>query len=220
MVYYLGSKPTLRHYANTKLLDGDPHKIEVADTTPDAGFDLNTASTYPANQGRPIRTEYVPTRIEWQEKAPVPDVQTQHGMMVVSERFRTIVEQVEGGVHQFIPVSYFDRSGSVVAQRYYFVACNRLDSVDRVHSTMVLVKSHLWRPARDLVRQNRLDEIPIGFDIDAKPKIVFSNAQIGDKHAWGDKFLPLSGPFLSDALGEALIAESFSGIAIPKGEAV
>jgi hypothetical protein len=60
----LGSRTTLPHYANTKLLDGDPHKITVADTTPDFGFDLRTASTYPANQGRPrvLRT-YQPDRM-------------------------------------------------------------------------------------------------------------------------------------------------------------
>jgi hypothetical protein len=217
VVYYLGSTTTLAHYANTKVLDGDPHKIEVADTTPDPGFDLNTASTYPANQGRPIRTENVPTRIEWQENAPVADVLTEHGMIVVPERFREIVERFEPGVHQFLPVAYVDRKGNVLAQRYYFIACNRLDSVDREHSTMILSKGMRWRPASDLVRRNRLDEIPAGFDADAKPKIVFNNAQIGDKHAWSDMFLPLVAPYLSDAQAEALIEENFTGIAIPKG---
>jgi len=219
MVYYLGSTPTLAHYANTKILDGDPRKIEVADTTPDPGFDLNTASTYPANQGRPIRTENVPTRIEWQENAPVADVLTEHGMIVVPERFREIVEQFEPGVHQFLPVAYVDRKGNVLAQRYYFIACNRLDSVDREHTTMVLYKG-MWIPASDLIRRNRLNEIPPGFDVEAKPQIVFSNAQIGNKHAWSDMFLPLAGPKLSDALAEALILENFTGIAVPKGEVV
>jgi hypothetical protein len=158
MVYYLGSRTTLPHYANTKLLDGDPHKITVADTTPDFGFDLRTASTYPANQGRPVRTENVPSRIEWQEKAPVPDVTTQHGMIVVSGRFREIVDQFEPGVHQFLPVRYVDEQANVLAERYYFITCNRLDSVDRIRTTMILHKG-MWKPAADLARRRRMDEI-------------------------------------------------------------
>ena len=219
MVYYLGSTNTLPHYANTKLLDGDPRKITVADSTPDPGFDLRSASTYPANQGRPVRTENVPTRIEWQESAPIPDVLTEHGTIVVSERFREIVEQFEAGVHQFLPVSYFDRSGKILARRHYFIAGNRLDSVDRKHTTMILFRGRRWNTALVV---GRLDpsQIPPDFDTNADPKIVFSNAQIGSKHAWNDMFMPLDGPYLSDALAEALIKENFTGIAIPKGEAV
>lgn len=220
MVYYLGSKNTLPHYAKTKLLNGDPQKIEVSDTTPDAGFDVNTASSYPANQGRWIRPECVPTRIEWQENGPVPDVQTQHGMIVVPERFREIVEQFEPGVHQFLPVTYVDRDHSHMADRFYFVAGNRVDSVDREHTKMVLSKGHLWRPVKDLIRLNRFNEIPEGFDVEASPKIVFNNAQIGNRHVWSDKFLPLNGPKVSDPLAEALLAQEFTGIALSAAESV
>lgn len=219
VVYYLGSTTTLAHYANTKVLDGDPYKIEVADTTPDPGFDINAASTYPANQGRPIRTENVPTRIEWQEKAPVADVLMEHGMIVVPERFREIVEQFEPGVHQFLPVAYVDRQGNVLAQRYYFIACNRLDSIDREHSTMILFKGRRWSTALDIQGVDPT-QTPSDFDVDAEPKLVFNNAQVGGKHAWSDMFLPLVAPYLSDALAEALIEENFTGIAISKGEAV
>jgi hypothetical protein len=161
----------------------------------------------------------VPTRIEWQENAPVPDIDTQHGMIVVPERFREIVEQFEPRAHQFLPVTYVDRKGNGLAERYYFVACNRIDSVDREHSTMILYKG-MWIPAADLVRLNRMNEIPAGFDVSAKPKIVFNNAKVGNRHAWSDMFLPLSGPKLADELAEALIEEKFAGALIPKAEAV
>ena len=220
MVFYLGDKTTLGHYANTELLDGDPHKIEVADTTPDAGFDANSARAYPANQGRPVRTEHVPTRIEWQELAPVPDVEIQHGMVVVPERFREIVEQFEPGVHQFLPVAYIDRAGEFLAQRYYFVPCNRLDSVDRVNTTGFV----LWRNARWMAVGHVMllmpESLPEGVNPSLPPKMVFSAAQIGDKHAWCDMYMPLTGPKLSDALGAALQAEHFSGIALPQAETV
>lgn len=219
MVYYLGSTNTLPHYANTKLLDGNPHQIAVADTTPDAGFDLRTASTYPANQGRPILTENVPTRIEWQEDAPVPDVLTQHGMIVISERVREIIEQIESGVHQFLPVAYLDRNGNSLADRYYFIACNRLDSVDREHSTMILFNGRRWNTALVVGRIDS-SQIPPGFDIDATPKLVFNSAGIGERHAWSDMFLPLVAPYISDALAKALIAEDFIGLALGEEEAV
>lgn len=218
MVYSLGSKPTLGHYARQETLDGDVSKIEVADKTPDAGFDANTASTYPAGQGRPILTQHVFTKIEWQESGPVPDVETVRGLLVVSDRFREIVEQFEPKVHQFLPVSYLDRAGAVLAKRYVFVACNRLDSVDRAHTTMLLSKGMRWRPARDIARR-RPEEIPPGFDLNAAPKLVFNNSQIGDKHAWSDMFL-IYGPYFSDALGAALEVENLTGILLQKEEAV
>lgn len=218
MVYSLGSKPTLGHYAQQKTLDGDVFKIEVADKTPDAGFDANTASTYPARQGRPIQPQHVFTKVEWQESGPVPDVETVCGLLVVSDRFREIVEKLEPGVHQFLPVDYVDGHGAILAKRYVFVACNRIDSVDRVHTTMILFKGMRWTPATDLVGW-KPEEIPPGFDVKAKPKLVFNNAQIGGKHAWSDMFL-IYGPYLSDALGAALEAEHFTGISLQNEEAV
>jgi len=217
MVYALGSLPTLGHYSNQDTLDGDVFKIEVADKTADAGFDANTAATYPARQGRPILPEHVFTRVEWQESGPVPDVETVRGMLVVSDRFREIVEKFEPGVHQFLPVDYVDGHGAGLAKRYVFVACNRIDSIDRAQTTMVLFKG-LWVPARDLDR--RKQEIPPGIDVNAEPRLVFNNAQIGGRHAWSDMFLPLYGPFLSDALAMALQAERFTGIALGKQESV
>lgn len=122
MVYALGSLPTLGHYSNQETLDGDVFKIEVADKTADAGFDANTAATYPARQGCPILTQNVSTKIEWQESSPVPDIETVHGALVVSEKFRQIVERFEPGIHQFLPVNYLDRQGMVLVKRYVFVA--------------------------------------------------------------------------------------------------
>lgn len=75
-----------------------------------------------------------------------------------------------------------------------------------------------WTPATDLVGW-KPEEIPPGFDVKAKPKLVFNNAQIGGKHAWSDMFL-IYGPYLSDALGAALEAEHFTGISLQKEEAV
>lgn len=217
-MYYLGSEPTLGHYAGIEPLDGDVSKIEVADKTPDAGFSPHTASSYPTSQGRPIITEHAPTKVEWQETGPVPDIEVVRGMLVVPPHFREIVEQFEPGIHQFLPVDFLDRNGALLAKRYFFVACNRIDSVDRAHTTMILSKGARWRPAQEVARR-RPEDISPGFDVNVAPKLVFSNEKIGNKHAWCDMFL-MFGTYLSDALGSALEAENFSGIVLKKGEAV
>jgi hypothetical protein len=62
-------------------------------------------------------------------------------MIVVSGRFREIVDQFEPGVHQFLPVRYVEQA-NVLAERY-FITCNRLDSVDRIRTTMILHKG-MW----------------------------------------------------------------------------
>jgi hypothetical protein len=62
-------------------------------------------------------------------------------MIVVSGRFREIVDQFEPGVHQFLPVRYVDEQANVLAERYYFITCNRLDSVDRIRTTMILPRA-------------------------------------------------------------------------------
>jgi hypothetical protein len=219
MVYSLTSQPTLGHEAGKKALDGDVSRIEVADKTPDAGFDANTASTYPTRQGRPVRTDHVPTRVEWQERGAVPDVDSVRGLLAVPPRFQEIVEQFEPGVHLFLPVDYLDRKGTVLARRCFFVACNRIDSVDRARTTMVLVDGAVWMPAKSLVGW-KPEKIPAGFDVNVAPKLVFNNAQIGGKHAWSDMFLPLYGPYLSEALGAALEAAHFTGVSFQRYEAV
>lgn len=214
-MYYLGSKPTLGHYSGIEPLDGDMSKIEVADKTPDVGFSPHRA---PTCQGRPILTDHIPTKVEWQESGPVSDVETVRGVLVVPKRFCEIVNQLEPNIHQFPPVDFLDPKGAFLAKRYFFIVCNRLDSVDRKNTTLILADGRLWMPASDIARRWP-EKIPNGFDVKAKPKLVFSNAQIGNKHAWCDKFL-LHGPYLSDALGSALEVENFTGISLKQGEAV
>ncbi|MEW5683900.1 MAG: DUF1629 domain-containing protein [Pseudomonadota bacterium] len=219
-VYFLGTKPTLGHYAGYKLLDGDVSKIEVADKTPDAGFDLNTASTYPCYQGRAVKTDFVPTKIEYQEKGPLPDANKAFGLLTFAERFRDVVEVIEPGVHQFLPVDYFDRKGAPLGRQHIFVAGNRLDSVHRERSNMVLVKGMRWCPPSDIAGRapDPRDVVLPHIDMAAPGALVFSNQKVGDKHAWCDMFM-LSGPNLSDALGAALQAENLTGIHLEKCEA-
>jgi hypothetical protein len=78
-----------------------------------------------------------------------------------------------------------DRTGQFLEHRYFLVVCNRLDSLDRSQTTMVLFRGMMWRPASDLDPE----ELPPGTDRSATPKMVFNAAQIGSAHLWFDKHL-------------------------------
>ncbi len=212
MVYYLGYQTVGEYKVNIRNLDGDPQKIEAVDTTPDDGLSI---IRHPTTSGRPIKTEFVPTKIQWQDKQPVPDVDQPFGMLSVPDRFKEIVEQIEPGVHQFLPVEFVDVAGNHLAHRWFFIVCNRLDSVDREHTTMVLANGKLWMPERNLPAEER----SVTFDPNLEPKLVFNDGQIGTMQAWHDKF-DLYGPFVSDALGQALLETNLSGISLSKAESV
>lgn len=132
-----------------------------------------------------------------------------HRNLTVPDRFKEIVEQLKPGVHQFLPVEFVDVEGNHLAHRWFFIVCNRIDSVDREHTTMVLANGKLWMPERNLPAAER----SVTFDPNLEPKLVFNEGQIGTMHVWHDKF-DLYGPFVSDALGKELLNASLTGISL------
>jgi hypothetical protein len=112
----------------------------------------------------------------------------------VSERAREFIEGFEPGVHQFLPVDYFDRQERFLERRHFLIVCNRIDSLDRKHSRMRLVKDIMWSP-----------------DGVTDPKIVFNRSQCGNAHLWVDKHL-MGGPWISDELAEELKGIGLSGL--------
>jgi hypothetical protein len=43
----------------------------------------------------------------------------------ISERAKALIEQLEPGRHQFLPIDYERKNGTLVERRYMFVICNR-----------------------------------------------------------------------------------------------
>lgn len=95
------------------------------------------------------------------------------------------------------------------------VVCNRLDSMDRKHTTLVLAGSGMWMPGREVPRK----EWPPNFNPDVKGKFVFSEPQIGVHHLWYDKH-SIYGPYLSDKLADALVEAGISGIKLDRQESI
>lgn len=213
MVYGLNIKPTQGYYVEVDALDGDLSKVEILDSTPDGGLPLNRS--YVFSSGRAVVPDHMPTRMQWADRHghSVPDFD--NGLVLnVSEQARELIEEFDPGVHQFVPVDYYNQAGELLEKRYFLIVCNRLDSLDRDQTTMVLLRGMVWMPARDVDPS----ELPPGTDVSKPPEMVFSNAQIGDAHLWWDKHLR-AGPFISDALADALEGAGMSGLKLSESRA-
>lgn len=196
------------------LLDGNISAIRTIDRTPDGGVSFESL-----NAGRHCNTESFPTRMRWKggKDQPILDFDRAH-LINVSERAKALIEEWEPGVHQFVPVDFVDAKGDVLERRYALVICNRLDSVDREHTTFVLRRGKAWRAASDLAARGEFDEIPPRVDPSKPSKIVFNRAQIGRAHLWRDKHIDMGGPFVSDAFAAALRRSDLTGLDIkPEG---
>lgn len=135
-VYYLGLKDAAYNTREIDVLDGDYKKVEVIDPTPDGGMRFSYGFQF--KSGRPIKTDNLPTKFRYKSKLPVLDYETRYGMILVSDRFREIIEKFEHGRHQFFPVEYVGAKNAHITNMWIMIVCTRLDSVDREHTTMKL----------------------------------------------------------------------------------
>ncbi|MEI2296690.1 imm11 family protein [Ensifer sp. MJa1] len=189
MVYFLSHKNEEIYSYSMTALDGDVDKIRPVDLTRDVGVRVRAGYAY---AGRPYEKEHVPTCIELEgPKRTITDIYSGYGLFV-DEKFRLAVEKLEPNVHQFFPIDLVWKDGSHAAHRYWFVPCNRLDSVDRAKTTFEF--RGLW-------------------DIFGGPDklLVFSRSQIGSHHAWIDKYIHAPMPLISEALKAELEAAGVTG---------
>lgn len=189
MVYFLSHKNEEIYGYSMKALDGDVDKIQPADLTRDVGVRIRANYVY---AGRPYETDHVPTRIELEgPKRMITGVYSGYGLFV-DEKFKLAVEKLEPKVHQFFPIEFVWRDGSHAADRYWFVPCNRLDSVDREKTTFEF--RGLW-------------------DIFGGPdkQLVFSRSRIGSHHVWIDKYIHAPTPIISEILKAELDAAGVTG---------
>lgn len=198
MVYGLNIKPEHGYYVGVEALDGDISRIGVVDLTLDGGI---IGSAY--NMGRRVRTDFVPTKMRWCDRQghAIPDFDA-GWLLNVSNRAKDLIESLEPGVHQFLPVDYIDFNRRPLESRWFLIVCNRIDSVDRHHSRLRLEGGWMWTP-----------------DGVVDPKLVFNEKQASGYHLWRDKHL-ISGPFISDVLAERIQKEALTGIRLSRAESV
>jgi hypothetical protein len=158
-----------------------------------------------------VRTEYLPRRIRFDDESPAKDFHYIAGLDFVSAQARAAIEQFEPGMHQFEPVEYVRSDGALVEKRFVMFICQRLDSVDRAHTNMILYNSLIWITVEHAMRRYP-DIVPPGADVNSPPKKVFSLGQIGDAHMWRDIHIA-DQQYMSTALVEAIESAGLTGLA-------
>ena len=210
MVYGLNIVTPYDYNIGSEPLDGNlDEAARSVDRTPDGGAGLGGFRC-----GRSVKPELMPTKMRWQGGLrKIPDFDNSH-CINVSEQAKAIFESFEPGVHQFIPVDYYNGKSQLLEKRYFMIPCNRIDSLDHERTTFVLKHyPHLsrWVPVADLVRWGEADLIPPHLPHDIQSKFVFNSAQIGRHHMWCDKFGP-EGPWLSDEVAHAIRNAGLTGV--------
>ncbi|MBT2245854.1 hypothetical protein JQK15_20285 [Sphingobium sp. BHU LFT2] len=184
--------------------DGDK-LIEVADATPDGGLFFGHGRAHVS--GRRVQTDHLPKQMKARTNGIIPDYGQFYGLKIVTAAFRDIVERLEPGVHQFLPMQIVGARRSVIANMFFMVVCNRLDSVDRQETTLLPAHGIHWMPGREVPRE----QWPPDFDPNVKGRVVFNSSQIGAHHLWYDKHHG-NGPFMSDKLAETLRSAGMTGM--------
>lgn len=170
-----------------------------------------------AASGFRVSTDYLPTKVRFDDTRTPLDIDTFDGLTFVSPRAKDLIERLEPGIHQFEPVEYVRSDGTHIADMFVLFVCQRLDTMDREHTNMIL-SPHYWRPAKDVARR-KPELVPPGTDLDAPARMVFNAPQIGHAHLWRDKHI-MPTIYASDTLVEAIKADGLTGFGGSKQEVV
>lgn len=202
MVYYLGYKNVGEKYPDFDFVDFDFKDALAIDRTR-SGHELKRTGVDAFQSGLLISPDHVPNRARWSSRSAPVDYVTLRGSSCISPRMKAIIEQFEPDAHQFFPLTVVNKTGDVIAERWLWVVCNRIDSVDRERTNLFLKHGMTWRA-----------------DGVEKPKLVFSLAQIGRCHFWRDKHLDSGNLICSDQAGVALAAANLTSLKLTQKETV
>lgn len=198
MVYQLVAGKTLveieTHQADyINCVDGDFNQTFLIDLIDDGARRVRHGSF---DSGLPIKQDNLPTVLarahphkqELSDYYPAPK-----NAAYVSECFRSLVEKLEPGIHQFFPMTV-KSNGAEIGLLYYFVVGNRIDGLD--HSACV-------PPIRPGDRLYSPTYTP-------SDKRVFNREKIKSKHLWHE--MRDLKTWISDDFREAIFAEGLTGI--------
>jgi hypothetical protein len=156
--------------SQNKPLDGDPKLIEVAPTVEAKWFHRARSAL---NYGVPVKPKSIMTRFRW-HGAPPDDVHRWGHYFLVSERFRTIVEQFEPGMHQFFPVTILGARQVVIMVMYVLVpnvALRCFSKLSYGYEPIGWEKhwgDHIWH-----IQGSCRD-----------PRLIFEDAKVNGHHLW------------------------------------
>lgn len=194
MVWGFSQEPKGNSYPNKEIAEGMKDGPVVIDQTPDGGAKLTTS---PNEAGRRVYPDSLPKVIRWKSNRKLQDLEDAVNIKSVSTRLRDLIEEIEPSVHQFEPVKYINKRKEVIEERWCWVICNRLDSVDREKTNKVLVLNSSGLAIWD------------GNGV-TQPRLVFSDKAIGKAKFWYDRHLTGSA-LISDDAKERIEAEKMTG---------
>lgn len=190
------------------LMKGDNEQlIEVEDSTPDDGMRVNHGRALVS--GRRVKADYVPKQMRLERDGVIPDYGRSYGLFHATDKFKDVVEAIEPDLHQFIPFELVGPRKKYVADLWFMFVCNRLDTVDRERTTLVLVDGKMWLPAREAPR----DQWPSHVDSGSQSMLFFDLNRIGDHHLWFDKHIIQELPLVSEKLASSLKDAGVTGVA-------
>ena len=196
-----------------KWLDGDWKKVSMIDPTPDGGTNL-TGVVFHFMAGRPIKPDHMPTMLYPTKKVTkFPDYFTSAGPgLVVSEKFKSVVESLEPDRHQFFPIKIMSKSKkNHLADMFIMIICNRVDTVHAEKTNYCFVKNMLWK------RRSENRDDPNRMKWKGKDRLVLDSDKIGGHHLWIDKHL-FDSPFISNELKAALEAANMHHVTFAEVE--
>lgn len=202
MAYFLYEDNNDKYGLILDYVDKEPSEIELIDDSKDGGTRINRFNSY--TKGRSVKPETVMKNlmIGGRKRKLRGILQTFSKIFAVTDEFRKIVEELEPGVHQFLPVDLIWRDETLAEKRYLLFVGQRLDTTHKEKTTMKW-RDFFW----DIHAESEVESDP------SLDKIVLSSDAIGSSHLWYDKHL-ISMPIVSEVLGERLRSSRITGIGL------
>ena len=191
MVWAMSYRPKPDSYPLAEVAEGNAGELELEDMTPDGGIGLRISRSF---SGRRAKPESVPKVIRWMSKRKLLDYENAR-RKTVNDRFRALIEEIEPGVHQFEPIRFIAKDRSPLEDRWFWQICNRIDSVHRGLSNLVLREGVVWRPPPK----------------PTVPRNVFDLSKIGTAQIWHDMHIP-GVTFVSDTAKDRIEAAGIAGV--------
>lgn len=117
----------------------------------------------------------------------------------VTDNLRELIESIEPGVHQFLPLDFVRRTGGVIQTRWFWQICNRIDSIYANRPGWVFDRVSWRHPKGD--------------------KLVFESSKSAGFHFWHEKHV-YCGIMISDYGMSRLNEEDISGFALHEYETI
>ena len=191
MVYSLAYQPKPNSWPDVRQIGGDTDLLPLEDPTPDGGVSLIVGRYF---SGRRLVANDAPKQVLWASKRKLLDYESSR-MINVSARFRDLIEEIEPGIHQFIPVEFVAKDGSLLGTRWFWQVCNRLDSVHRGLTNWTMFESgSAWREPN----------VP-------GAEFIFNLDAIGQCKFWHDKHIS-SGRYVTDEVKARIDRAGMTGL--------